>query len=83
MLIRTADLNEGAMMWDMPSISECSTATIYGLLGRPKKILLSTFFGDDLRKHGDYIIPVTPPLERLGRKLYLGYFGLTIKDGHR
>jgi serine/threonine protein kinase len=81
MLIRTTDLNEGAIMWDMPSISECSTATIYRLIGRPKKMLLSTYFGDDLWKHGEHVVPVTPPLELLGRKLYLGDFGLIIKDG--
>jgi serine/threonine protein kinase len=78
MLIQSADLNEGALMWEMPySLAEYDTATKYKLLGRPKKV----FLGDYLWKRGELVQQVTIPLDLLGSKLYLGDFGLMIKDG--
>jgi serine/threonine protein kinase len=78
MLIQSADLNEGALMWEMPnSLAEYDTATKYQRLGRPKKV----FLGDYLWKRGELVQQVTIPFDLLGSKLYLGDFGLTIKDG--
>ena len=78
MLIQSADLNEGALMWEMPNaLSEYDTATKYQWLGRPKKVLL----GDYIWKRGELVEQVTIPFDLLGSKLYLGDFGLTIKDG--
>jgi hypothetical protein len=65
-------------MWEMPhSLAKYNTATKYQLLGRPKKI----FLGDYLWKRGELVQQMTTPLDLLGDKLYLGDFGLTIKDG--
>ncbi|TVY13338.1 hypothetical protein LARI1_G008541 [Lachnellula arida] len=68
------DLNEGALMWEMPHYN---TATEYEWLGRPRKI----FLGDHLWKRGELVEQVTVPLGLVGSKLYLGDFGLVIKDG--
>jgi hypothetical protein len=78
MLIQSADLNERALMWEMPSsITEYDTATKYQRLGLPKKVLLGVY----LWKRGELVEQVTIPLDLLGSKPYLGDFGLTIKDG--
>lgn len=75
---QSADLIDGALMWEIPfSLVEYDTATKYQRLGRPKKVSL----GDYLWKSGELIQQVTTPLELVGSKLYLGDFGLTIKDG--
>lgn len=75
---QSTDLNEGALMWEMPlSFDEYDTATKYQWLGRPKKV----FLGDYLWKRGELVQQVTTPLDLLGSKLYLGDFGLTIKIG--
>ncbi|KAF8850460.1 kinase domain-containing protein [Acephala macrosclerotiorum] len=72
------DLNEGALMWEMPyPLAEYDTATKYQRLGRSKKV----FLGEDLWKRGELVQQVAIPLDLVGRKLYLGDFGLTIKDG--
>ncbi|TVY85935.1 Serine/threonine-protein kinase [Lachnellula willkommii] len=68
------DLNEGALMWEMPHYN---TATEYEWLGRPRKM----FLGDHLWKRGELVEQVTIPLDLVGSKLYLGDFGLVIKDG--
>lgn len=77
MLIQSADLNEGALMWEMPSLDEYDTATKYQRIGRPKKLLL----GDFIWKRTELVQQVTIPLDLLGSKLYLGDFGLVIKKG--
>ncbi|KAH7317631.1 kinase domain-containing protein [Rhexocercosporidium sp. MPI-PUGE-AT-0058] len=72
------ELNEGALMWEMPlSVAEYDTSTKNQWLGRPKKV----FLGDYLWKRGELVEQMTMPLGLLGSKLYLGDFGLTIKDG--
>jgi hypothetical protein len=44
MLIQSADLNEGALMWEMPnSLAEYDTATKYQRLGQPKKVFLGDY----------------------------------------
>ena len=76
MLIQCADLNDGALMWGIPSLAEYDMATKYQRLGRPKKVLLV----EHLWKQGELVQQVTNPLDLLGSKLHLGDFGLMIKD---
>lgn len=65
-------------MWEMPSsLSQFDRADRYQRLGRPKKV----FLGDYLWKAVELVQPVTIPLDLHGSKVYLGDFGLTIKDG--
>ncbi|KAK0111552.1 hypothetical protein ONS95_001903 [Cadophora gregata] len=72
------DLNEGALMWDLnPLLAGYDTATKYQMLGRPKKVSL----GDSLWKRGELVQQIATPLNLVGSKIYLGDFGLTIKDG--
>lgn len=78
MLIWSADLNEGALMWKTSSsFSEYDTATKYQRTGRPRKVLLS----DRLWKRGELVQQMTVPLDLLESKLYLEDFGLAIRDG--
>jgi len=65
-------------MWEMRcSFEEYVTVFKYQQLGRPKKVSL----GDYLWKRGELVQKVNIPLELVGNKLYLGDFGLTIKNG--
>ena len=64
-------------MWELPpDFATTDTARKYQLLGRPKKYSL-----DYLHKAGEMVAPVRFPLHLLGGKVYLGDFGLTIRNG--
>ena len=68
-------------MWEVSSsltcLAEDHPTTKYRLLGHPKKVPL----GDHLWKRGELVKPMAIPLDFLGKKLYLGDFGLVIQDG--
>jgi hypothetical protein len=56
-LIQSADFNEGALMWEMASISEHDTASRYKWFCQPKKMLqYETFW-----KRGKVVQPITIP----------------------
>jgi hypothetical protein len=76
-LIRSTDLNEGALMWKTNfSLAEHDIATKYQLLSRSKGVLLG-----HLWKPCELVEQRTIPLALLGSEIYLGDFCLTIKDG--
>jgi hypothetical protein len=59
-LIQSADINEGALMWEMASISEHDTASRYKWFGRPKKMLQY----ETIWTRGEVVQPITIPYQR-------------------
>ncbi|EHK97101.1 putative Dual specificity protein kinase CLK1 [Glarea lozoyensis 74030] len=74
-LIEGDNLNPGAVMWGLTSLDDYDTTTIYEHLGVPRKYDLGWLW-----KPGELVKPATIPEMLRDDRIYLGDFGMAIKD---